>query len=265
MIQFRAKLWAGIGAAAFAAACQPPASDSGAAPSAAAPHDMAAMSAAPVGESGEGGGDLMGSMTPEDADGFRVAMMKGHLAAAMKLVDEGASKEGSMHFLHPIHEVYDQAKDHYAAKGLSLDTVKFSVAAENAALGKPASALRPMWEGLNKQVDALTPKKYSRAQVVKALLTQLSSEYRRGVEGPTVTNAPEYQDAYGFSTVALRLIEEAAREGSAGDATQAAELRREAEALVNMFPTASPPPNPAAPGEVQAQISRIQLAFPGME
>lgn len=258
MNPFRAQVWAGVGAAMFAAACQPPASETGAAHSA-APRNGAAMSAAaPAGASGA-------SLSPEDEDGFRVAMMKGHLATAMKLVDEGASKEGATHFLHPIHDVYDPAKDHYAAKGLSLDTVKFSVAAENAALGKSARELRPMWQALNKQVDGLAPKQYSRALVVKALLTRLSSDYRRGVEGPTVTNAAEYQDAYGFSTVALRLIEEAARDGQAGDANQAAELRREAETLVNMFPTASPPPNPAAPGEVQAQISRILLAFPGME
>lgn len=264
MIQFRAKLWAGIGAAAFAAACQP-AGNSGTAAS--TTHDMAAMSAAPgaVGESGEGGGDLIASMTPEDADGFRYALMKGHLAAAMKLVDEGAGKEAAMHFLHPLVEIYEPAKADYAAKKLELDTVKFTVAAENAALGKPASAIRPMWTALNKQVDRLAPKKYSRAQVVKALLTQLSAEYRRGVEGPTVTNAPEYQDAYGFSTVAAQLIDEAAREGSAGDSNQSAELRREAEALVNLFPTATAPAHPAAPGEVQAQISRIQLAYPGME
>jgi hypothetical protein len=264
MRQFRARLWAGVGVAALAAACQPPAKTESAAPPASAP---AMASTMPMGESGEGGGDLVASMAPADAAAFRVALMRGHLAVAMKLVDESNGREAAAHFLHPVYEIYTPSKAEYDAKGLSLDVKKFEAASAAAAAGKPAREIRPMWEDLERQVEKLGPKngQYSKPTVISALMKQLAAEYARGVQGGVVINAPEYQDSYGFTVVTRDLIKAAIKDGLAKDPSRSAELQREAEALVNMFPSASAPTKPAAPGEVLAQISRVELAFPGME
>jgi hypothetical protein len=193
----------------------------------------------------------------DDMAALRAAMMLGQIVVAMRLVDEGAGAEAALHFRRPI--------DEYADMDDKLDTAKFAVAAENASLGKSAKDIRPMAQGLDKQIGALMPRRFSKPVVIKALLDELVSAYRRGVEGPTVTRAQDYQDAYGYARVAADLLADAARENAGGDQARSAQLQREGEALVNLFPSAAAPSNPASPGEVDAQISRIQLMYPGMQ
>lgn len=197
------------------------------------------------------------AMSPADAAALHAAMMRAQIFVAMKLVDEGDGAEAALHFRRPTTNAEEGDPP--------LDVAKFAVAAENASLGKSAAELRPMAQALYRQIDALVPRRFSKPIVIKALLEELIGAYRRGVEGPMVTRAPDYQDAYGYARVAADLLAEAARENAGGDSALSAELQREGEALVNLFPSAAAPTSPASPGEVDAQISRIQLAYPALQ
>lgn len=268
MIEFRPKLWTSLSAAAMLAACGsgPDAPTSTTAPpqaSAHAVHDQAGEAAIgetggeAAGEQGEGGAAAAG-LGPVEQQALAVAQMRGHLKVAQALAATGQSVSSSPHFGHPLYEVYAQHRELFGAA--ALDAAPFEALNQKAAAGAAKGELEPLYAKAEAAIAALAPRgPVDQAAVLKALLEIAGHEYGVGVEGGKVVNPVEYQDAYGFTLVAAELAQELP-----GDAAARMEIAKEAAALAALFPGPLPPANPAAPGALLAQISRIELAAAGL-
>lgn len=269
MIEFRPKLWTSLTAAALLAAC----GQGGEAGESAAQaqHGEAGESAAGEtgGESGgEQGGEAGGEqgesgaaaagLGPAEQQAFAVAQMRGHFRVAKALAEAGQAEASSPHFGHPLYEVYEANRAVFGSA--QLNPAPFEKLNQQAAAKASTATLQPLFVEAEGAIAALAPQgEINQAAVLKALLKLASLEYREGVAQGAVVDPVEYQDAYGFSLVALDLAK-----ALPGSAPAKAEVVKEAEALVALFPSAAPPAAPAAPGAVLAQVSRIELALAGL-
>ena len=84
-----------------------------------------------------------------------------------------------------------------------------------------------------------------------------SQEYAVAVPVDKVTDAAEYQDAWGFVKVARQIAENL-------DAPKAAEVRKTLDTMLALWPANGPvpPENPATAGKVSALASRVELDLP---
>jgi hypothetical protein len=198
---------------------------------------------------------------------LRVAMMQGQLEIARRLVSEGAGEAASAHIARVVSEFYAPAKADYAHSHLSMDAAQFQRAAALASAGGDRGAVSREIDALLRQTERLLPPngQWSKPGTIKRVLQEIAHQYGEGVQSGFVVNEERYQDAFGLALVARRLIDDAVDAGVAKDPARGPELKREAQGLVNMFPSAIAPRSPADAGEVLAQISRVELAFPGME
>ncbi len=96
--------------------------------------------------------------------------------------------------------------------------------------------------------------------IIEYLMGTVVEEYGVGVKDGKVAVAGEYQDAYGFSVVALKTAKRVKD-------PKAAEVVKELEALVGMWPEGGPladsTPKPAA--EITAQTSKVLLALSSLK
>jgi len=207
------------------------------------------------------------ALPPGQAQALRAALMRAQIEIAQRLTAEQAGAAASSHILRATSELYAPAKADYARQRQSLNEAVFLQAAEAASAGANASQMRWYTDQLLRQVEQLEPpdRSWSRPAAVKTLLTELAHRYSQAVQGGFVVNEMRYQDAFGLAIVTQQIIDQSVSMGLAKDPGRGPELEREAEGLVNMFTTASAPKSPADAGEMLAQISRVELAFPGME
>lgn len=261
MIEFRAKLWSALGAAALASTgalmgCGP--GEKGEAP---------ASVAASGGEAGESGSEHGGGADPAFAglpmpeqQALAIALMRAHLLVAKTLVQEGDVQGAAPHFAHPIYEVFETHRQLFANVRATPPQAPFDALNAAAAAGRDAAQIAPLYPPADDAIRALQPKEaYDQLAVIRALLMQMRAEYGEGVRDGAVVNAIEYQDAFGMAHLINEMLKDYASPGQ--DLTEA---RKEAAALAALLPSAKPPAAPAAPGAVLAQSSRLELALSGL-
>lgn len=263
MMEFRAKLWSAIGAAALLSTsalvgCGP------------GEQGEAAVSPAPGGgEAGESGaehgagptGTATAGLGKLEQQAFAVALMRAHLLAAQALVREGEVQAAAPHFAHPIYEVFDAHREVFAAVRATPPQAPFDALNAAAAAGRDVGQIAPLYKPAEDAVRSLQPTgPYDQIAVIRALLKTMHAEYGEGVQGGAVVNAIEYQDAYGMAYMAGMLLETLE-----GPASAKEEAQREAAALAALFASAKPPAAPAAAGALLAQSSRLELALSGLK
>ncbi len=264
MITFRARLWSAAGAAALLSAgalvgCGP--SEKGEAPVAAAAVTGGGESGESGSEHGGGAGDAaFAGLGPLEQQALAVALMRAHLSVAQALVKEGEVQAAAPHFAHPIYEVFEAHREVFAAVRATPPQAPFDALNAAAAAGRDAPQIAPLYKPAEDAVRALQPSgAYDHSAVIRALLVHMRVEYAEGVQGGVVSNAIEYQDAFGMAQLVVQLVGELAV-----PASSKAEAQTEAAALAALFVSAKPPAAPAAPGAVLAQSSRLELALSGL-
>jgi len=213
-----------------------------------------------AGEAGEGeGGEGEGGEIGHDMDTLpvekRVAFMSGHVAAGLALYRAGAPDQAAQHLLHPVSETHAAERAGIDALGFEgSDFVKVSEALD---AGKPASEVEPLLAKADANMSLVRanaggdPK-----EIIAFLMDTVVEEYMVGVTDGVMTDPGEYQDAYGFSVVALDIAMKIESEAARNVATELVTLVSlwDAEA-----PLASSTPAPVS--AVVAQTSKVQLAL----
>lgn len=210
---------------------------------------------------------LWAGLSRMDAQALRAAMMRGQIEAARRLISEDSGEAASAHIDRVVSEFYAPAKADYALKNLSLDVMEFKKASDAARGETDRGEMYRKLDDLTRRIEKLAPpdRQWSKPGTVKRVLQEIAHQYGEGVQSGFVVNEERYQDAFGLALVAQEIIDDAIDDGVAKDRSRTPELKREAEGLVNMFPSASAPKSPADAGSMLAQISRVEMAFPGME
>jgi hypothetical protein len=213
-----------------------------------------------AGEAGEGeGGEGEGGEIGHDMDTLpvekRVAFMSGHVAAGLALYRAAAPDQAAKHLLHPVSETHAAERAGIDALGFEgSDFVKVSEALD---AGKPASEVEPLLAKADANMSLVRanaggdPK-----EIIAFLMDTVVEEYMVGVTDGVMADPGEYQDAYGFSVVALDIAMKIESEAARNVAT-------ELVALVSLWdaegPLASSTPAPVS--AVVAQTSKVQLAL----
>lgn len=213
-----------------------------------------------VGEAGEGeGGEGEGGEAGHSVDTLpvekRVAFMSGHVAAGLALYRAGAPDQAAQHLLHPVSETH--AAERAGIDALGFEGSYFEQVSEALEAGKPASEVEPLLA----QADANMSLVRANAggdpkELIAYLMDTVVEEYTIGVTDGVMTDPGEYQDAYGFSVVALDIALNVESEAGRNVAT-------ELVALVGLWDAAGPMANstPAPVSSVVAHASKVQLAL----
>jgi len=170
----------------------------------------------------------------------RLGLMRGHLLVGHELYGLGALAAARTHSKHPTDELYAGMDNEFAARG----TTGFADALEAHAIasqGEDADAVGEAYAALTAAVvaseAAVSPSPAMIARVIVELLREAAAEYAIGVVDGRLANAHEYQDAYGFTRVALAW---AARGGEA-DGAVFEPIAERIDAISDLWPSLVPP------------------------
>ena len=180
----------------------------------------------------------------------RVAFMSGHVAAGLALYRAGAPDQAAKHLLHPVSETHQAERAGIDALGFQADI--FQAVSKALDEGKPAAEVEPMLKAAEENIGLLqTNAGGDLTDIINFLMETVVEEYTIGVKDGVITDAGEYQDAYGFSVVALKI---AARiEGPAGKAAT-----EQLTSLVALWPTTGPLAD-ATPTPVATVVAQTAL------
>lgn len=200
------------------------------------------------GEGGEAGHGMDMDMLPMPK---RLAFMAGHVEAGLSLYRAGEPEMAAVHLLHPVSETH--AKERVGIDKLGFKGSLFEVVSKALDEGRPAAEIEPQLIAAEKNLTMVREKAGGNSvDIINFLMDTIIEEYTIGVTNGVVTDAGEYQDAWGFAVIAKK---------EAKDMPKA--VRDDIAALIALWPASPiPPKNPTSVAEVTALISKIQLNLP---
>lgn len=200
------------------------------------------------GEGGEGGTSVETLPLPQ-----RLAFMTGHVEAGLALYRAGEPEMAAPHLRHPVSESYEGEREGLDALG--FDPTLFETVSQALAEGRPAAEVEAQLEAAEENLAMVAEKAGGdTAEIIEYLMGVIAEEYAVGVTEGEVTDAGEFQDAYGFAVVAR---DRAA--GLEGGEEAAAAIDK----LIALWPEGPvPTENPAPVGQVTAMTSQVLLALP---
>lgn len=181
----------------------------------------------------------------------RVAFMSGHVEAGLALYRAGKPEQAAQHLLHPVSETHQAERAGIDSLGFKPDLFKSVSKALDA--GRPASEIEPMLAEAEENITLLQKNAGGDvAELIAFLMEKVDEEYNAGVHEGMIVEAGEYQDAFGFSIVALKMVKR-----MEGD--KAVSLTEEVSKLVSMWPEIGPlaDSKPAPVEEVVNQANKV--------
>jgi hypothetical protein len=162
----------------------------------------------------------------------RVAFMSGHVVAGLALFRAGAPDQAAKHLLHPVSETHQAERAGIDALGFTPKV--FEAVSKALDDGRPAAEVEPMLQAAERNMALLQKNAGGEPhEIIRYLMDTVVEEYTVGVKKGAITDPGEYQDAFGFSVVALRIAKSM---GADGSQTTTAHL----EALVALWPKGGP-------------------------
>lgn len=199
---------------------------------------------------------------------YLTGIMRGHLLAAVALIETQQYESAVMHTSHPIDENLTELAPLLPAESASALRARLSTLSERVALrassGEIAAAYQSVAERLQAlDEDAAGPPGLPDHQVlalVIAWLTQAADEYEEAWSGFELRNAVEYQDGYGFCTHAAARLEAVLPRLRVADPVAAAEIESAAQRIAMAWPAVIPPDKPAmATSTLRALVAVIEI------
>lgn len=206
-------------------------------------------------ETGGAGHDAMATLPVA----HRVAFMSGHVTAGLALYRAGAAQEAAPHLLHPVSETH--AAERVGIDALGFDATPFEAVSAALEENRPAAEVEPMLRAAEANL-ALVRRNAGGdpGEIIGYLMDTTDEEYAIGVRDGVVTDAGEYQDAYGFAVVALETAQ-GLPVSVRGDTVEAL------QALVELWPAggAVAASRPSTNSAVAAQTARVRAALAGSD
>lgn len=184
----------------------------------------------------------------------RLAFMTGHVEAGLALFRAGEPAMAARHLLHPVSETH--AAEREGLDALGFDGGLFVRVSESLDNGVAASEIEPQLRAAEENLAMVAENAGGDASaIIDFLMQQVLDEYAIGVSDGQVTDMGEYQDAFGFTRVAI------ARSARL-DPARAEAVRAALETLLASWPKAPVPPQFATPLEtIAAQVGAVREAL----
>lgn len=183
-----------------------------------------------------------------DADYLlKLGLMRGHLLVGRALLSLGERGAALTHAKHPGDELYAGMRGEFAERGAAGFAAELAAYADAVDRGDDA-AVPALYQALEDAIagseSVVAPSPSLTARVVALLLEEAAVEYAVGIVDGGVENAHEYQDAFGFTQVALRMARAQLAALGRGDPDREvfAEVIARIAALGDMWPALMPPP-----------------------
>ena len=162
----------------------------------------------------------------------RVAFMSGHVQAGLALYRAGAPDQAAKHLLHPVSETHQAERAGIDALG--FDQEIFITVFKALDEGKPASEIEPQLAAAQANMVLMQSSAGGDPiDVINYLMDTVLEEYAIGVKNGEITDPGEYQDAFGFTVVAIGIATHM-------DHPQKAEVLRTLNALLDSWPETGP-------------------------
>lgn len=186
----------------------------------------------------------------------RLGLMRGHLLVGHELYGQGALDAARSHSKHPTDELYAGMEHEFAARGTTgfgEELTAHALASEGEDAAAVSAAYATLAAAITRAEAAVQTSPAMIVDVTVALLREAAAEYAVGIVDGRLSNAHEYQDAYGFTRVALSW----ARSVDSNDILD--RIAHRIEALRDMWPSLVPPE------ELQQKAARLYGAAAEVE
>ena len=199
---------------------------------------------------------------------YRLGLMRGHLFVGNALFEHGETMAAGTHSKHPTDELYAPMATEFAARGSAGFAAQLDAHAAAVAAGDEDEVAQRYTELLaaiadNEAVVDVSPR--LAAEVIVRLVAEAAEEYAIGIVDGKPANAHEYQDAYGFTQVAIQWASQA----GASDSDAKPVFDRVAAHLAElheMWPALMPPPEvPYAASMLHRAAASIEVLASGLD
>lgn len=153
----------------------------------------------------------------------QLGLIRGHLLVGVALYREGARDHAATHMKHPEDELYAALAPAFAARGVPGFDDALGALADAVESGAPVSAVTAAHERVITDIAAaeqggltLETTAALELNVAQALVAEAAEEYAIGVVDGVVVNVHEYQDAYGFTRIAVQMLSRVPAHPTAG-------------------------------------------------
>ena len=169
-----------------------------------------AANAGEAGEAGESGGQQDMDLAVDDANFIAIlGEVEGHLRAAYELYRLGAVDLSKTHVKHPKDELYADLLPVFEKRGLKgfdAELVQMAALIESGAKAEDVlAALNATVVAIDENSASLRTAKTT-VEAVHLLARTAAAEYKIGVEAGNIKDPHEFQDAWGFTETAKRLM-----------------------------------------------------------
>ncbi len=206
-----------------------------------------------------------------------LAQIWGHLEASAASIEAGNWRFAAAHAGHPVAEYWEQVEGPLTERGLA-QPLREALDRYRQAVESQASDYQQAHQAAVSQtretMEAVAGESWNdpafRAELIRNLLESAEHEYSEAVQDGQLVELVEYQDAWGFFTVASQLYSDIAPQVQAASSEAAEEIEHELAELDRVFGTfvVQPGQAPASPeevneavGEVRAELAKaLQLA-----
>lgn len=186
----------------------------------------------------------------------QLLLTKGHLRVGVELYRQGAFDLADVHMKHPHDELYVDLGPALTARSLPGFADELTALAMSVETRQPVAQVEAAHATVVEAIEraaaidgAADPGLVIR--VVGSLMQTAAEEYAAGVDGTRVVEPKEYQDAWGFTQVAIEQLDKLSNGG--GPASEvAAEIRTRIDALAPAWPSVVPPATLTTPPASQA-------------
>lgn len=195
------------------------------------------------GEGGEGGTNI--DLAKDNAAYLaQLGLIRGHLWVGYKLYQEGHIDMAKTHMKHPEDELYAGMEPVFKARQVDGFAQELQILADAVNGEKGDAAVKKAYQALQNQIakSERIENKSARDVLISIslMIRTAADEYAIGVKNGDVVNVHEYQDAYGFTEIAIERLDSINSEQYQVAAKDIENTRQWLLELRELWPTVNP-------------------------
>jgi hypothetical protein len=199
---------------------------------------------------------------------YFLVIARGHLLASIELAKEGRADQAVIHSRHALDEAWQELARILPAGDAQALRQKIEAVNETVALKSTVAEILAANEALKNYIDRLgrgllrngISHHRQELDVIILLLRQAQAEYDEAWNGMQLGDQAEYQDGYGFISIARSELRGIIPELNTENSNAATEIQKSVDQMAHAWPTLQPPRQPAMSKPVlRALVTAVEL------
>lgn len=199
---------------------------------------------------------------------YFLVIARGHLLASIALAKTGRVDHAVIHSRHALDEAWQELGRILPAEEAQALRQKIEAVNEAVALKSALPEILAANEALNAYIESLAQGLLRNGishhrqtlDVIILLLRQAQAEYEEAWNGLQLEDRVEYQDGYGFLSIARSELRDIVPEMNTENPTASAEIQKSIEQMAHAWPAPEPPEKPAMSKPVlRALVTVVEL------